>query len=377
MAPPEEPKAALEHRLGFIALASTFFCIVVGAVESVTKFLAVLETHFYVALSVLWLATVVLALRYGPKGGGARLKARRLLIAVATFLYLASIGWTYYEHNLRKTPYAEPPATNLSRLTGVVRAQAGTNPLRIDSFYLNEDYCSFEMTVQLRPGRRPYKTYSVKQDVYLAFRRGQCVGMRGDRPQEDVLPLIRRRLETSGRKDLLPYLRFRSLGRLAQERADIFRQILFSPAELDTMKASSPADYKTVKEWLLNCVGVYQPVFTLVVRNTGKDPLTLNKVIYRVLEADRVLGVGPEGFLFPELTYDHALDWRKGDQERPLNPAIILRPGQTKAFNVRLLAKDPPAGASWLMRIRVLDSLGNFADTEVFELVLNKHKRLD
>src|SRR5690606_11907537 len=124
---------------------------------------------------------------------------------------------------------------------------------------------------------------------------------------------IKKWLAQSSRPELREYLDSpTALGRLARERGDIFVKIVPSSEELAVLKQKSPEDYAVLKKWILNCVGVYQPVFTATLTNAGDTALSIVEVQYDVERVGQVLGAGPSGAVWPELTYDHTIAHSNG-----------------------------------------------------------------
>jgi hypothetical protein len=383
--PPEnnvDAKSKLELWLLPLLLFGTFSGVVLSTVESVTKFTTVVRSHFYLAVTVLWLATVILAwnVKFSQllKTKLSNRVIRLFVIVIVTTLYLFSIGWTYYEYNLRQTGPAETPDIQLSRsfsfLGSVHASELQTSPFTIASFYLNDDLCSFTegKSSLSAPDGRPYRSFAFNNAVHNAFSKGQCVGVRGNRAIDDVIPVFLKRLERTGQEELKTYIDTQEkLSRVITQRGDVFAKVMFTGAEIREMKDKAPADFEVVKEWLLSCVGIYQPVLTLVVKNSSKQSVTLSQVVYQVLRVEQVMG-GATGPLYPSVTYDHTLEHRVGDQRFDLNPAIQIQPGDSYAFNLRIFPAVKKAGLVWLLKIKVVDTSGNSAATETVEIIMSK-----
>jgi hypothetical protein len=242
-------------------------------------------------------------------------------------------------------------------------------------FYLNEELCSFSEVSELlfaQPGTRHYRTFSYDLDVQAAFKMGQCSGVTGNRPIENVLPLIKEYLRQNNRVSLIRYIEStEDLSRVIRQRGDIFSKIMFTGSYLQEMKDKSRPDYNKVKEWLLSCVGIQNPVVTVVVGSSSDKPLILNKIIYQVLDVGTVLG-GVSGPLYPEITYDHVIKHEKGDQDFALRPPFMIGPRETASFNLRIISGSDGHGLGWLLRIRVEDTEGNYSATEPFQIIMQK-----
>jgi hypothetical protein len=137
------------------------------------------------------------------------------------------------------------------------------------------------------------------------------------------------------------------------------------------MKEHAADDYAAIKGWILACVGVYQPVFTVVISNSGREQTNIVQVQYDVKQLGQVLGGGPGGPVWPEITFDHELAYRLGVQSFPLKPIVNIPAGNTKAFNLRLSTPATDLGLGWYLSVRIVDAKGNAVTTDPFQLYLN------
>jgi hypothetical protein len=363
----------IEERFGPIALAASVVGLILGVVESLLKAVSLLESNFYITVSVLWILALAFS-RYYPKGGLSRLPiARKWIVTLATILFLIAVGVTYYEHHIRVTYPAEHPEIQLSGLVPTVHASALPRPLILTAFYLNEGLSSFEQTTEPLFGDGPaVNTFTYYRGLVAAFKNGKCVGVTGERPMVAAGEVIKKWLATTDKANLVQYFTEPlALGRLAKERGDIFKQVLPSSADLAAIKQRSPEDYEIIKQWLINCVGVYQPVFTVVLKNDGQTAVDVTQVRYEVERVGQVRGIGPGGPVWPEAVYDHTLGHYAGVQTFDLRPVFNIPPGETKAFNLRLRSESREPGLGWYLRIRIVDSIGASVATEKFQLYLN------
>lgn len=114
MADEEKPRATgnkPESLLASITLMTALVGIILAAVEALTRFVQVFESHFYLAISVCYAAASLLLWRMkGRRNNPLTRKGFRLAIwGLSTIAYLASVGLTYYEYHFRCTVPAEPP----------------------------------------------------------------------------------------------------------------------------------------------------------------------------------------------------------------------------------------------------------------------------
>ncbi len=363
----------IEDRFGPVALAAALLGLILGVLESLLKVVSLLESNFYFCMTVLWILALALS-RYYPKRGLHRIPIQRLWIVVAaTIALLASIGYTYYEHHIRVTYPAKPPEIPLTEVVPAIWSTEPQQSLRLISFYLNEDLCSFEKSkAPLFANGPSVTTFAINREVVDAFKRGTCTGVDGERPMVAAGSAIRKWLATTDRASLVEYLSDpMALGRLARERGDVFKKILPSAAELSSIKRSAPDDYEVIKHWLLNCVGIYQPVFTAALTNAGTGSINIVRVQYEVKLIGQVKGGEPGGPVWPEVTYDHTISHIVGTQTFDLQPVFNIPEGSTKALNLRLHSVNKQPGLGWYLRIRFVDSNNHSAATDLFQLFLN------
>src|SRR5262249_3939311 len=137
------------------------------------------------------------------------------------------------------------------------------------------------------------------------------------------------------------------------------------------MRSTAQPDYERLREWLLTCIGIYQPVLTLVVKNTTPRAVTLTRVVYDVLDVGEVKG-GATGPIYPEQTYDHVIRHVKGEQAWQLKPPLGVKPDESVSFNLRLYAAEKGSGLAWYLRVVVEDATGDRVATEPVQIVMSK-----
>lgn len=365
----------------FILIA--FLGLFLGLCGSIGKFVEIAQEQVYLPMTTLWLTAVFAGLYLWlyalSKSRFSSRALRGVVITSASIIYLFSLVWTFCEYHWKGTRDCTPLGYTTMQSINLARDVAHAQPpertdFRIVSFYLNDELCSFAETYEYFSGKGPkkYRTFSFDHAVYSAFQRGQCVGPRGNRPIQDVLFLLHRRLEKIGQQGLIGYIRTADdLARVARERRDLFERLIFTSADLEEMKDHSPQDFAKVKEWMLTCVGIYQPVLTLVIKNFGARSVTLTDVIYEVMDVGSVKG-GLTGPIYPGITYNHTLRHEEGNQEFQLKPPIQINAGESYSFNLRLFSGKKGWGLAWLLKIRIMDPQGNSTATEPVQIIMSK-----
>jgi hypothetical protein len=151
----------------------------------------------------------------------------------------------------------------------------------------------------------------------------------------------------------------------------IFLDITFTQVELSRMRKDDPAGFSAVANWLVKCVGVRHPVITVLLRNNSANTIVLSEVRYLVEKAFTTLGAAAAA-VTPAQTYDHVLPHKEGEHRRRLIPPFMLEAGAVGAFNLVLRPEAEAPGLTWTMRIAVIDTEGNQAVTERFQLIMTK-----
>jgi hypothetical protein len=194
----------------------------------------------------------------------------------------------------------------------------------------------------------------------------------GDRPIINVLPLLKERLEKINRHDLIDLVNdVSSYRRMMSQAGDRFSTIIFTQVDVDRMRESDPAAFRIVTRWLVDCVGVQNPVLTIEVRNLSSESILITSINYLVHAAYIVLG-GEAGPLTPAYTYTHTLPHKQGAYRRPLVPAFSIAPNGLGAFNVVVRSADAGAGQAWILQLRIVGSNGSEALSDEFQLIMSK-----
>ncbi|MFT3702547.1 MAG: hypothetical protein QM802_09265 [Agriterribacter sp.] len=367
----------------FVALTS-LLGIITGAVESILKFLAIAESNFYLIVSLFWVALIIILLQLdfrafkittsNPK------KIKVIAIIVSTVIFLFSIGWKYYELHIRKTGHAEHPDLLLGFIglpvpssINLVNLTQQPSPFIVEDMHVNEDLCSFTQSESVDfTTSQKIQSISFDQQLSAAFKNGSCFGVKGNEPAEQVLPVLRDRLDRIGKANLKLYIRTAAdLSRMITERGDIFNQVMFTSAEIHSLKKSNPPQYELLKEWIINCIGIKQPVIVFTLLNKSNKDILINRVIYDVKEVGGIKG-GESGPLYPVITYNHVLEHKKGLQTKQLNPTLLLKAKNRVVFNIRMISASSEIGLTWVMKMRFYDSSNRFATTSTFELIMSK-----
>jgi hypothetical protein len=373
-----------ERPLAPLALVACLLGLITGAIDAVVKVGQFLSAQRLLTMSTLWIAAVLIAWRGIPPTTrllGLRGRTVQIVaIAIGTGLF-AFVG-VYPEIRTRwldQGPAKSPDLSPAGAIHGDSAYAATTTPFVIERIYVNDELSSFEETsgYEFSRGRvkDPIRTFAYNERVKAARESGRCISAEGNRLIVNVLPLLQERAQRMNRQDLRSLVDdVDSYRRMMSRGADRFSQLLFTQIEIDRMRQTDPAAFKIVSQWLVDCVGVQNPVLTIEVRNLSSESVLLTALHYAVEDADIVLG-GEAGPLTPAYTYDHVLPHARGVHRRPLVPAFSLKPRSLGAFNVVVRPADRGAGQAWVLRIRLRDNGGNEASSDRFQLIMSKLER--
>jgi hypothetical protein len=347
--------------------------LIVTILTNVNKTIDEFNAHFYVPLVALTIVTIIFAWK-ALKPPRVHRSLRISVIAFTVLVFAGAMGWQawkYYDYHCRKTQPATPPNVVLPSLILFPTVHAAEKVLQVDAFQINQDLSSFQELQDHLFGNGPLvKSFQLNMGTLRAFESGQCASPFGNKPAQAAVPVLKEFWAKHGRSDLSAYLTDKdSLGRLIRERGDIFDQLMPTPAQVSSM---SKDDYEIFKQWVQACVGMYNPVFTVAIRNNSKKDVVLNNAVYHVLKIGTVAG-GTGSLLYPLHTYDYVLPWELGNHTQNLNsPLVSIPAGGEVSFNIRLTPDRPDHGITWWMFIEFTDSQGDSAQTENFELTMNK-----
>ena len=207
------------------------------------------------------------------------------------------------------------------------------------------------------------------------FQSASCRGIRGEGPVEDALPILRAILKERGRNDLVQkladYNGYRDLILYGGDSG--FIEARPTAAELANLFESKPEWYTIVMRWMVECVGVADPVLIWTLRNNSDARLTLISVDYLVLDVGQVMGAGPD-VLEPIDVMPHDLYHSEGTQVRDISPQIVLNPGGTVAIRIRYRLEATDWGLTWLVRPIFRTVEGVFAEGPEIKIFSAKNK---
>jgi hypothetical protein len=292
-------------------------------------------------------------------------------------VYLFTVLFPYIRVYLFDYGPAPQLPLRLSSLWRIPNAYANNAQIEILALSIDQDRSSFEDVIVIDQSADPMsghkiRTFQYNQRVDQVRECGDCLGVKGNQLITQILTLLEARLRKNNRLDLLPYVNSLSgYRKLMSKGGENFLDIMFSQNEILKLRKEDPSSFEHVAEWLVNCVGVTEPVITLIVRNNSDKATAISKVSYIVDTTLVVLG-GGRGPAVPEYTYRHSIPHAKGVHIRNLNPPFIVDARSIGIFSIALSYEGSGRGRTWLMRLRINTLDNQEATSERFQLILSK-----
>lgn len=236
----------------------------------------------------------------------------------------------------------------------------------------------FKDNQSIHAHRESLERISVEFDRELlpAFRSASCRGIRGEGPIEDALPIWRTLLKARNRNDLVRklsnYAGYRDLVLKGGERG--FLDARPTAAELAELQKSKPDWYALILRWMVECVGVADPVLIWTMRNNSGRALSLSSIEYDVLDVGQVKGAGPET-IEPIDVQPHDLYHSIGKQIGQLQPVVRIGAGDTVAVRIRYRLQATDWGLTWLIRPNFVTLEGVSATGPEIKIFSAKNKK--
>lgn len=189
----------------------------------------------------------------------------------------------------------------------------------------------------------------------------------------EFLPQMRAALQymarQRGRLDLLPFIQTEDQIRVLRvERPEVVNELIPTTAEWQKMSLTT---YEAMNQWLLHCIGIPWPAWTVTFENTSDQDQLITRVIYRITGRGSARG-GEGGLVSPKATYIHQIDWIVGDQEVKLLRYFAIPAKANASFELQLTTAHPDSGMVWDMQIFfVIDEERGGVSTDSFGLIMS------
>ena len=235
-------------------------------------------------------------------------------------------------------------------------AHAQEPPLVVANVTVDEERSSFRMrrnttSVRATPEKVRRISFEYDRTMINVFQSASCRGVAGERPIEDALPIwrsiLRKRGQNSIARSLNDYAGYRALIRNGGPNG--FTRARPTVAELTELKRTNPSAFSIFQRWMVECVGVSDPVLIWTLENRSTRRLILSFVDYHVLDVGGFMGAN-DVLMAPVDVQPHPIAYAKGRQTRPLNPQISIAAKSTVVIRIAYRMDDREHGRSWLIR---------------------------
>ncbi|GAA3066815.1 hypothetical protein GCM10010520_13260 [Rhizobium viscosum] len=221
----------------------------------------------------------------------------------------------------------------------------------------------------------PALTFEYDRKMMAVVERASCRGVRGEKPIADALPVLKGMLAAKSSvagEQISTVSGYKNL--MIHGGPSAFNEILPTRSELEKLKASNPADFAIVMDWLVNCIGLLDPVLIWNIQNNGDRPLTIVSVDYDVLDIGSTKGGIPQ-VTEPIDVSAHDLEWKKGRQSHEIQPYIKIGPKEVAAIRIQLRLQADEPGLNWLLKATFNSAEGPVAVSSLFQIFGAKFKK--
>lgn len=304
---------------------------------------------------------------------------RKLLVAIVIGMLGLSITYLHWCKLLGLCPGVEIERWRLPAFVQPAFAKGLKTGLSIERLAVNSAYSSFKSNKDYSSlklgssgdGSRLVLEYDHR--MYAVLKMAQCRGVRAEQPIEKALPILRNILAMRGDKVLAvklnDYAGYKDL--IQNGPKDAFKKALPNDSDMAILKKENQREFEIIMDWLVNCVGIAEPVLNWTLSNTSNRKLLLTAVDYEVLEVDEVKGGGQGDFTIVDIER-HELEYKKGTQTRDFKNHIPLNPKSTVTIPIHYQLPVQKSGQTWYLRatFRCLD--GTRATSKAIEIISAK-----
>ncbi|MET4371037.1 hypothetical protein ABIA99_003731 [Bradyrhizobium sp. LB12.1] len=355
---------------------SSALLIVVGLIEGLDKLFSLYRLSPILHGGLLYLLTVGFIVGsvdyFGPRWRG---QAKRRVQLIGILLATAIFGMVVIYPRLCLFTFlsfcgpAEWRPLHVSEVffPPVLAKTKASQDLVILSFSVDSSRSSFILIEKDPP------EISFRQNMSEVFRQATCDTFEAEKPIEAVLPIWRDLLEKRGERDiaslLADYKGYRHL--ILNGGGTQFQKAAPTGQELESLLKTDKSKFDAMMRWLVQCVGLADPVLIWELRNDSDRQLLLTAVDYIVSAVSQIRGAAPQA-VEPIDVMAHDLEHATGTQRRNLLPRVSVDPGQTVSIRVRYRLDARDWGYTWMLKAAFVAADGTRAESREFEMIAAK-----
>jgi hypothetical protein len=170
-------------------------------------------------------------------------------------------------------------------------AEAAPVGLEVVDFSVDESRSSFSIEERIDPDTgRKQPVVNFRQIMNSLFSAATCDDFDPEAPIKAALPVWRELLNKRGHGGAEKITDYRSYKRLMQNGGpDSFRELAPTRLELLELSRTDSAKFDAIMHWLVQCVGLGDPVIIWTLKNNSAEPVIVNAVEYDVMDVGQVL----------------------------------------------------------------------------------------
>lgn len=369
---------------GYLELIIVAIILVVALLNSNTfaemQVLHPVITASFTALVILMAGFGLIKMSAARIGSDRVVLFRKLLVAIVIGMLGLCVSYPYWCKSVKLCPGAQIGPLRFSAFVQPAFAEQPKTALSIEnvtvdrsrsSFEFNRDYLSWKPTNQ---GRASRLELQYDHRMWTVSKMATCRGVRGEQPIERALPvwqdILRRRGDTAMAARLRNYAGYKDLIQNGAKNA--FYEAAPTAKDLAMLRKENEENFQIIMDWLVNCVGIGEPVLNWTLRNNSSKDLILIAVDYEVLEIGSVKAGGPGELKIVDREY-HELVHKKGTQTRDLSKPIPLNPKSVVFIPIHYQLDASASGLTWYVRATFRCSDGTKVTSKPIEIISAKN----
>ena len=380
MANPEDTGGpSVEKMLWPVITATSVLVALIGLAENIDKIQSIYSDHpttILICALIFVLSLSWFSVHWLTNGKGALIKIISSIILICVWL-LALFYFTIYPRAYDFSFTNCGPAKWWPHLGNLVTqasaAESSRNSLEVVGFSVDESRSSFYANEQTVTDDKHLTVVAFRQHMVDVFKDATCDNsFDPEAPIMEALPVWQELLNHRGQGEAEKIKDYESYKHLVQRGgAHGFSDLAPTRLEILELWKSDRPKFDILMNWLVNCVGLGDPVLIWTLKNNSASTGIITAVEYNVTAVGQVKGAAPEA-LEPIDVQPFDLVHKKGIQRQQLNPNVKVPPKETA--QIRILYRLDPTdwGYTWDLTARFTTIEGQRAESKPFQFVAAK-----